>query len=199
VAKAQTTLEKIGLTSGKAVLIGVLALALVVVIYMQYGGEPEDSARGSAPRVSAPRPVAQAANPTNTEPLQEADFQVALAEFDDARWQAPQLASVIAYDPFAVPAAFPQPARLTGEQIAGEESGDDVAARNAQLLAEAVERYQAELTELQQRGVHVILGERNEFVAMVGDRTLHVGDEINGFTVTAIEVDGVRVERIGIE
>jgi hypothetical protein len=30
---------------------------------------------------------------------------------------------------------------------------------------------------------------------MIGDRTLHVGDEIDGFTITAIEADGVRVER----
>jgi hypothetical protein len=29
---------------------------------------------------------------------------------------------------------------------------------------------------------------------VIGDRTIHVGDEINGFIVTAIEPDGVRVE-----
>ena len=32
-------------------------------------------------------------------------------------------------------------------------------------------------------------------MAMIGDRMLHVGDEINGFTVTEIDPKGVRVER----
>jgi hypothetical protein len=58
---------------------------------------------------------------------------------------------------------------------------------------------QKQLEELQQRGVHVIVNLRDEYVAMIGDRTVHVGDEINGFIVTAIEPDGVRVERKGIE
>jgi hypothetical protein len=35
---------------------------------------------------------------------------------------------------------------------------------------------------------------------MIGDRTVHVGDEINGFTVTEIDPKtGVRVERIESE
>ena len=52
-----------------------------------------------------------------------------------------------------------------------------------------------ELAALQARGVNVIVRGRNEYVAMIGDRTLHVGDEFEGFTITAIEPDGVRVER----
>ena len=46
-----------------------------------------------------------------------------------------------------------------------------------------------------QRGVHVIVREGDQYVAVIGDRMLHVGDEINGFTVTAIDPDGVHVER----
>jgi hypothetical protein len=48
---------------------------------------------------------------------------------------------------------------------------------------------------LQERGVNVIVRGRDEYVAMIGNRTVHVGDDIDGFTVTAIEPDGVRVER----
>jgi hypothetical protein len=62
-------------------------------------------------------------------------------------------------------------------------------------MAEAIESLRLELEQLQQRGVHVILRGRDEYVAMIGDRTIHVGDEISGFTVTAIEADHVRVER----
>jgi hypothetical protein len=36
--------------------------------------------------------------------------------------------------------------------------------------------------------VHVILGEGDHYVAWIGERKLHVGDEINGFIVTAIDL-----------
>ena len=52
-----------------------------------------------------------------------------------------------------------------------------------------------QLEELKQRGVHVIVSKNDQYVAMIGDRMIHVGDEINGFTVTAIDPEGVRVER----
>ena len=65
----------------------------------------------------------------------------------------------------------------------------------ASQLADTVAKLQTELEELRQRGVSVIVKQHDEYVAMIGDRTIHVGDEINGFTVTAIEPDGVRVER----
>jgi hypothetical protein len=42
----------------------------------------------------------------------------------------------------------------------------------------------------------VIVRERDQYAAMIGDRIVHVGDEINGFTVTVIDpASGVRVER----
>ena len=75
----------------------------------------------------------------------------------------------------------------------GGDSSDPAEA--AAKLAEAIESLQTELISLQERGVHVIIRGRDQYVAMIGDRTVHVGDEINGFTVTAIEPDGVRVER----
>ena len=52
-----------------------------------------------------------------------------------------------------------------------------------------------QLEELKQRGVHVIVREGDQYVAWIGDRMLHVGDKINGFTVTAIDTDGVHIER----
>jgi hypothetical protein len=80
------------------------------------------------------------------------------------------------------------------QSVAGSVDSTAAAAAAAKL-AEAIERLQTELKALQERGVHVIIRGRDQYVAMIGDRTLHVGDEINGFTVTAIEPDGVRVER----
>jgi hypothetical protein len=112
------------------------------------------------------------------------------------RWKAPDVSTIVAYDPFALPPSFPQPDRvetargLTSEGIIAA----DAAARASQL-ADAAAKLQTELEALRQRGVSVIVKQRDQYVAMIGDRTVHVGDEINGFTVTAIEPDGVRVEK----
>jgi hypothetical protein len=104
---------------------------------------------------------------------------------------------VLAFDPFALPSGFP---RLP-QGIGASRSAQDAAVNAADVdvaadqLAEAIESLRMELEELQQRGVRVIIRGRDEYVAMIGDRTIHVGDEISGFTVTAIEPDHVRVER----
>jgi hypothetical protein len=103
---------------------------------------------------------------------------------------------VVAYDPFALPAAFPQP------KVAGDSKGKngeallaDAAAEEAKKLADEVEKLHMELEELRQRGVHVIVREGDQYAAIIGDRMLHVGDKINEFTVTSIDPDGVHVER----
>ena len=202
-AKTQSTLEQIGLTRGKAALIGVLAVVLLAVIYIQYGSS--DAEEAVLPEAARSRPAAQpvttTASPSTIRQEQaDSNLQSALAEFDRTRWQAPELTEVIAYDPFALPEAFPQPPRAALDpRLAGEGADVSSADLDAQHLAEAVESLQSQLEELQQRGVHVIIGGGDQYVALIGDRTLHVGDEINGFTVTAIEPDGVRVERKGLE
>ena len=201
-AETKTGLQQIGLTRSKAALIVVLAVVLLGVVYSRYGawdaGDPASPVADTNRLLAAPQLPATASPTTVAEEPQ--GLQSALAEFDETRWQPRELAEVIAYDPFALPAAFPQPPRAVLDPTLAAEGGDaSAAALNAQHLAEAVEQVQKQLEELQQRGVHVIVNLRDEYVAMIGDRTVHVGDEINGFIVTAIEPDGVRVERKGIE
>ncbi|MEX2309477.1 MAG: hypothetical protein WD738_17890 [Pirellulales bacterium] len=203
-AKNEGKLKQIGLTRGKGLFIGVLAIVLVGVIFIQYGSFGTDNvampAVDALQSPSAPPPVMTTALPaTLTEKALESNLQTALSEVHQTRWQLPELTEVVAYDPFALPAAFPQPPRAVLDPRLAAEGGDDSAAAfTANQLAEAVEQLQTDLEDLQQRGVHVIVGDRGRYVAMIGDRTLHVGDEINGFTVTAIEPDGVRVERKGL-
>jgi hypothetical protein len=115
---------------------------------------------------------------------------------DEARWKSPKLADVLEYDPFALPESFPKPKTL---DPAGNNGGDSLvaaaAADDARKLADAIEQLQRELNELKAAGVQVIVRERDQYVAMIGDRTLHVGEEIKGFTVTKIDPSGVVVER----
>jgi hypothetical protein len=200
VAETKTKLEEIGLTPGKAVLVGVLGVVLVGITYTKYvasdgsdvGPPLAESADTNAGLTVAP-PTASAAD--SALPAEDAQ---AMVELDQSKWAPPELAAVVSFDPFALPQAFPQPARAVFDPSLAAE-GTSAEAFQAQQLAEALEQMQRQLEELQQRGVHVIVDLRDERVAMIGDRTVRVGDEINGFIVTAIEPDGVCVERKGIE
>jgi hypothetical protein len=202
VGEPQALSQKIGLTRGKAALVGVLAIALAIVVYIQYGPSGQSDVEAVATETRVPHPPGDMAG--RTLPVSQATAEVpetiarlaTTAGFDQSKWQPPELAAVVSYDPFALPPAFPQPPRgAGGSQLAAD--GEQAADRQspADQLADAVEALRMELAALQERGVHVILRERNQYVAMIGDRTVHVGDEINGFTVTAIEPDGVLVER----
>jgi hypothetical protein len=209
VAKAQTTSQQMGLTRGKAILIGVLSVALVVIVYVQYsrlsGGAaaPASEAAASTPlSTRAARPSRSARVKAEAASVDsDGATQAALLEFDQAKWKPPELARVVAYDPFALPASFPQPPRLVDDSAdAIGETSEAMAEARAKEQADALEELQAQLEDLQQRGVHVIFSQNQQYVAMIGDRTVHVGDEINGFTVTEIDPKaGVRVERIETE
>jgi hypothetical protein len=206
VAEAKTALAKSGLTRGKAILIGVLGVVLVGVLYLQFSSGSDEVAPAPAsrrgPLMRVANPASQPSAKAEAAPAEAAQAGTAALEamalMDEAKWTAPELATVVAYDPFALPAAFPQPAMAVGPNSDAIGSGA-AELLDANALAEALAKIQTELRELQQRGVHVIIKERDEYVAMIGDRTVHVGDEINGFTVTAIGPSGVSVERKGPE
>lgn len=197
----RTFVQKIGLTRGKAMLIALLAVVLVGVIYVQIARFSDGdivAASADAPEYRPPGP------PRTALPIAQAAADVPAASthtataavFDQAKWAPPELAAVTAFDPFALPAMFPQPPTEGAPPLAdGAEPGATAARVESAALADAVEALRMELTALQERGVHVIVRDGDRYVALIGDRTVHVGDEINGFTVTAIEPDGVHVER----
>jgi hypothetical protein len=207
VADAQT-ISKIGLTRGKAILIGILFVALIVVVYVQFGRGGEKSGNNAVgyrppkPAVVV-QPVNSIANPvslasaktqSNIQAGETKNFAATLP-IDVARWKSPKLETIVAYDPFALPPVFPQPPKVARAQAKGADGLIAAAAADdAKKLAEAVEQLHMQLEELTQRGVHVIVRERDAYVAVIGDRLLHVGDKINEFTVTAIDPDGVHVE-----
>ena len=118
VAETQATLKRIGLTRGKAMLIGVLAIVLVGVVYMQFrsfgaGRCGRASAGSDTPHAPPVQRAAQRHRPQRSSKRRPAgDTQVELLELDQARWKSPELSAVIAYDPFALPAAFPQPPKI---------------------------------------------------------------------------------------
>jgi hypothetical protein len=210
VAEAQTS-SKTDLTRGKAILIGVLAVALIGVLYIQFGrggAKPAGEPAGYRP----PRPavavqpvnaaakavtLASAKTPSNPEPSKDKNAATVLV-IDGTRWKSPKLETIVAYDPFALPPSFPQPPKATA---GGKANGADgliaaAAADDAKRIVEAAEQLHMHMEELKQQGVHVIVRKGDQYVAVIGDRMLHVGDKIDEFTVTAIDPDdGVHIER----
>lgn len=195
-AKQATISQRLGASPGKLALIGVLAMVLVAVIYVQFrpssGGQTAPPA-GAAPRTRRPplRPTTAAAAAANTPA--GATSQWFIESVDRKEWTSPEVAQVIRYDPFALPASFPQPATqalLPDDAVDVADAGLEEERRS-----QAVQQIQQKLAELQRRGVRVIIDGRKETAAMIGDDTIRVGDIIDGFTVTAIDADGVYVER----
>jgi hypothetical protein len=206
VADPKDSSTKFGLTRGKAILIAVLGTVLVAIVYVQFGRH-EQVARGEPtayrpPRRSGVIPAAVATKQGNVAAAAGPGAKEAtpVQLIDESRWTAPELAKVTAYDPFKLPDAFPQSMRLVGN---GKATGKDdlvaaAKADKAKKQAEASLKFQTRLKELKQRGVTVVMGDGDQYAAMIDDRTLHVGDKIDGFTVIAIDDEnGVVIERKG--
>ena len=191
-----------GLTPGKAALIGALAIVLIGVLYWQFAGA-NSSTKGPTAADTRHRPAAAAAQAqvqatlaTKTGQPESRSLTETVALVDPTAWKSPKLTEVIAYDPFAMPSAFPKPEAV--DPKTGKSDGLVAAAKadDAKKMAEAVAQLEMQLRELEQRGVQVIVRDRNQYAAMIGERIVHVGDEIDGFTVTVIDpASGVRVER----
>jgi hypothetical protein len=186
--------NRLGVTRGKLITMGVLAIAFLVVLRVEYGGStPEVVPTKLSTRSSRRVKKSHAAAPT---PSPNDKHEEPMEVVDTASWAIPELTEVIAYDPFALPAAFPQPKAKIASDLSGASAvsladpGLDAATR-----LKEVERIRQELEQLRRQGVQIILTEGDQFVAMIGDETVRVGDKIGEFKITAIDADGVHVER----
>lgn len=193
-AKQSTSrMKQAGVTPAKLGLICVLAVVLATVLYIQFAppSAPETPVAPATPPTarmafSANRPNRTAQNATSADTPFKKTGTV-------ANWLAPNLKSVVKYDPFALPAAFPRPKSAEDEVAQAVEKQDDTA-RLAQLAA-ARAQAESELQQLRAQGVSVIITRDQKQAALIGDQIVHVGDEISGFRVVAIEGDDVRLEK----
>jgi hypothetical protein len=208
VADTSTALKKSQLTRGKAILIGALMLVLGGVLYWQFGGGDGKGAGNEVIAYTPRRPVPAATaaavpeagtkSSTAVKPRQADNKSLAVttAVVDESRWKSPPLTEVVGYDPFALPAAFPKTAVADPTQPSHENLVASAAIEDRKKLIDAVAQLQMQLEQIKQRGVQVIVKERDQYVAMIGDQTVYVGYDLgNGFTVTGIDQNGVRVER----
>lgn len=201
----------LGATPGKLCLSVVLGIILIAVLYFELskGG----SANAQTTTAPPPRPAgARAPRSTVTHTTQRRNSQAIPSDvsqpqspIDRDLWNAVALDSVFKHDPFAVPAAFlPPPSEQSGP-IAKEPTGSapdldnslslekQREEREKQAAAEAQARDDA-MNALEKQGVNVVLRDGNQWIAVVGDKTIRVGDQLGGFRVIEILPNGVVIE-----
>lgn len=171
-------LKKIGLTPAKAALVAVLALVLAVVWGPQIfgsGSERPESVAEARPAVRsssrAPRRGRRTTTqtPTTSEPARPAATERDLPTIT--------LSDAAAYDPFAVPAWTSE----AEQQLVAETSAQPASSSSLQ------QRFDS----LKATGVGMVLVSGDGQAAQIGDRTVRVGDEIDGFRVIEITADNI--------
>jgi hypothetical protein len=191
--------KKPGVTPAKLVLIGVLALILCGVIYRNYFREPVSSgapARAQDDRAASAGEADLEKGTSGTKSAAELD-ELALhaAQLRKKPWPAYSVAQVVAYDPFALPAEFPQPPapaevgrRVTRSPAEDEANAERLRAEAAQARAEAIAAIRA-------KGVQVVLKRGNEFFALIDGHEIRVGDEVEGLEVVEIDATGIYIDK----
>jgi hypothetical protein len=190
--------KQTGLTPHKMALIVVLAVVLVGVLYHQLVGFSSKPPSVAAEPTAAPESSAVQTKSNDAHgPSNKANGFARTNTTIRGQWQSPSVATVVAYDPFALPASFPRAlAQDDAGTLARSEAStrEDASARRAALAAER-EQTQSQLIGLRQQGVRVIIKRNDQYVAIVGDQEVHVGDQLDGFTVIAIDADNVYVAK----
>jgi hypothetical protein len=194
-----------GVTRGKLILIGVLAVVFVAVVYWNYfrdasAGDatlvqaqspPANRPAASAAKAAARPNPAAAARETKSPPPDQAASNPGEVNAASQRepWPQFELAHAIAHDPFALPAQFPQlqPSPAQTAAIQTEEL-------EAEKERAAAQERAATLAEIKRQGVKLVFQNGREYVARIGDKEVRVGDRIGGLRVVDISLHGVTLE-----
>ena len=169
--------------------VGVLALIFVGVLIAQFGTAGATTvfhaAPGETPGTSG-RPTAPTSQPRADS--RRKTSQAALP------WRDCALTKVVEFDPFAQPSSL----ALSADPGQPNRTGDSRAAEKSEKSDQKSDQNNGEreraLTALRQGGVKLVVGTTKGFVAVVGSKTVHVGDELNGFRVREIKPDGIVLE-----
>ena len=140
-------------------------LSLVLLfVLLKPGDDPEPNL--IANNTSTPKPVA-ISNPAGKQTRKPAKI---------INWPKIDLAETIVNNPFLIPDS----SKLDPENT----NPDQVRANNLERL----------ISELKKEKVSLIIQGPEKSTAVIGERTVHKGDVINGFRIVEIQSDGVIVE-----
>lgn len=177
--------SKLGATPGKLVVVALLATGLVAVVLFQVGGSsaPADT-RAEPSGVRATRPPAEPDSPAaptaSPAPSEAPSAPLPRITFEEAS----------AYDPFApAPALAELVAARAAELNRLEADGNQPDGRSR--------RIDQTVAALRDTGVHMVLLGQDEELAIVGDRTVRVGDVMGELEVIAIHPEGITLSDQG--
>ncbi len=177
---------KPAVTPRQLALIGVLAVILAGVLYVQFGGQGEpDQPEAPTPSRAGPRGLAPVAATRDAQAKPSAGQPKPAGEPTPPRPAWPKLSAdeAAAYDPFGLPEAFARTAAAVRKKEAS------LGKRQARSQRKAEQ--DRTLAALRSTGVAAVFRGPAESVAIVGRNLVRVGDELNGFRVVSIDPDGV--------
>ncbi len=180
---------KKAVTPRQLVLIGVLSVILVAVLIGQFGGASNGTKAADAGS-TAGKPAAAPA--LNAAPKPATSSATPAAESAQAKPAAPAWPKLTAdaaaqYDPFAVPDALTR-------QLAGARKGPDV--KKPIPSAPAKKSNAGVVAALRSKGIAAVLWSERGAAAVIGNRTMRVGDVVEGHRVVSIDPQGVLLEPV---
>lgn len=167
-------LRRIGLTPGRAVVVAALGVGLFAVWGPQVVKLVSKPGAGSTPAAQSRHSAIVAAPPARA-PQNAAPASAPKKERTERALPVCSVAEAATYDPFAAPAWSPS---------ASDPASGAGAAASDESVAERFE-------SLRKKGVAMVFVSAAGEAAQVGDKTLRVGDRIDGFEVVGIDAAGV--------
>jgi hypothetical protein len=173
-----------GATPGKLALVGVLAVALVLVIVVQM---PDDSNVAQTATASVgKKPELDKSSDDKTESDKGTELSEQTANDKLPRhWPELTMETITALDPLTAP-----PWYIAAAHIEPAKEQDNLSLALAEEEARA-----AALATLQQAGATIVLISNGERIATIGDQRIRIGDNIEGFQVSDITDQGVVLTR----
>ena len=171
-------------TPRQLLVVGVLGVVLVTVLVGQFGGasgKPGDAEVGK----SSGGPSLTTDQASNRKPSTASAARSPQATTSQPATQAwPKLSAETAaqYDPFAVPE--PLLRKITEGRPAAEDRKSSKSSPKRDASAE-------NLAALRSKGITVIVRTERGAVAMIGNRVVRVGDELEGCRVVSIDLQGI--------
>ena len=176
-----------GLSLGKVIVIGVLAVVLLLVIVFQFGGPKENHKLSPV----APQKTAAEFRSTGSSGAKAPETA---AKRPETPWPTFSVAEVVSSNPFTLPEVLrpiPEAAQtLTPSSTIGGAEATVLALGSAR--DREMRRRQAEfIAGLRARGVDMILRSPRGSVARIGELSLRVGDVHEGLRVEEIGTNGI--------
>jgi hypothetical protein len=178
-------LESLGLTPGKAILIGVLLVIFVVVLITNLWPSTPNTTRTADKKRR--RPIREVAN-TPLSRKQNSQYEIRSPR-NFIPWPSIAVEKAVQHDPFGIPTdLLPDKPEDPVEEPAADRQNDLEILRQQQL-AERKEKLKL-LRSLQESRAGITLVTPDEKVIAVGNKKLHVGDLWQGFRIVEIHSDG---------